>query len=312
MFYISSRGHSATTWIAKQISKHNKVVCWHGTRSIPPAVVGINDISPNDFVKGLKILEKQKDERIYGAVHGFHGVKIKNEIEKEGGKFAGIFRDPVSKISSFFYAYLWTRLSKGSLPENYIGPTDKLFNKNLDNNMIEEFEILKKILKKKNQNIFQTIFSFVNMKIKTNKKNLYDGKDLNPKKLENIILSQDNSKVLSELFFKICEQTFMYDAEIFHNCKSEQLIIMEKMVSDKNYFVNNVWNYLIPELKDKAETDGFEKKANKHNPNIHQDSQQKFEQFPNSFQKLLTWFFLKQDKDLIKFYKKNNYFIPKT
>ena len=34
---------------------------------------------------------------------------------------------------------------------------------------------------------------------------------------------------------------------------------MENMVSNKNYFVDNVWNYL-PELKDKAVTDGFEKK----------------------------------------------------
>ncbi len=309
MFYISSRGHSATTWVSKQISKHNKVVCWHGTRSIPPAVVGINDISPEDFVKGLKILEKQEDERIYGAVHGFHGVKIKNEIEKEGGRFAGIFRDPVSKISSFFYAYLWSRLSKGNLPENYVGPTDKLFNKKLDDKIVEEFEILKRISNDKKQNVFQRFYNFANMKIKNNKNNFYNKKNLDQKKLENIILSQDNSKVLSDLFFQICKQTFMYDSEIFQNCKQEQLIIMENMVSNKNYFVDNVWNYLIPELKDKAVTDGFEKKANKHNPNIHLNSQQKFEQFPNSFQKLLTWFFSKQDKDLIKFYKKNNYFI---
>ena len=56
MFYISSRGHSATSWLANQISKHHKVVCWHGTRSIPPYSLGINDLSPKDFVKGLKIL----------------------------------------------------------------------------------------------------------------------------------------------------------------------------------------------------------------------------------------------------------------
>ena len=132
MFYISSRGHSATGWLAKQISKHNKVVCWHGTRSIPPSDPGINDLSPKDFVKGLKILERQRDERIYGAVHGFHGVKIKKEIEEEGGKFAGIFRDPVSKISSFFYAYLWSTLSKAIYPrimwdqqKNYLAKTLK-------------------------------------------------------------------------------------------------------------------------------------------------------------------------------------------
>ena len=106
MFYISSRGHSATGWLAKQISKHNKVVCWHGTRSIPPSDPGINDLTPNDFVKGLKTLERQRDERIYGAVHGFHGVKIKKEIEKEGGRFAGIFRDPISKISSFLCLFV--------------------------------------------------------------------------------------------------------------------------------------------------------------------------------------------------------------
>ena len=100
----------------------------------------------------------------------------------------------------------------------------------------------------------------------------------------------------------------MYDAEIFHNCKSEQLIIMEKMVSEKNYFINNVWNYLIPELKDKEKEKQkprvfFEKKAKNHNPNIHLNSQQKFEQFPYSFKKLLIWF-SKQDKDLIKFFIK--------
>ncbi len=310
MFYISSRGHSATGWLAKQISKHNKVVCWHGTRSIPPTDPGINDLSPKDFVKGLKILERQRDERIYGAVHGFHGVKIKKEIEEEGGKFAGIFRDPVSKISSFFYAYLWSTLSKGNLPEDYVGPTEKLFSKNLEDSMIQEFETLKKTHNKKNQNIIKTVFNLINIKIKRNKKNLYNIKNLNFKKIENVILSQDNSKILSELFFNICRQTFLYDAEIFHNCKPEQLIIMEKMVSEKNYFMNNVWNYLIPELKDKAETESFEQKAKNHNPNINLNSRQKFDQFPESFKKLFTWFFLKQDEDLIKFYKKNNYFIP--
>ncbi len=35
---------------------------------------------------------------------------------------------------------------------------------------------------------------------------------------------------------------------------------MEKFVSDKDYFVNNLWNYLIPSLKDKAELNGFNNK----------------------------------------------------
>ena len=309
MFYISSRGHSATGWLAKQISKHNKVVCWHGTRSIPPSDPGVNDLSPRDFIKGLKILEEQRDERIYGAVHGFHGVSIKKEIEKEGGKFAGIFRDPVSKISSFFYAYLWLRLSQGALPQDYVGPTIKLFSDELDDKMMNQFEVLKEKLDEKKKNIFNKIFNFVNIKIKNRNKNRFSNNKLDPNKIEQIILSNDNSEILSELFFNICRQTFMYDTEIFQNCRSEQFIIMENMVSEKDYFINNVWNYIIPELKDKAVVDGFEKKAKNHNPNITLNSEEKFEQFPKSFQKLMSWFFARQSKELIKFYQRNKYFI---
>ena len=129
MFYISSRGHSATGWLSHQISQHKKVVCWHGTRSIPPADPGINDLSPKRFVDGLKICENQRDNRIYGAIHGYHGTIIKDEIESKGGKFAGVFRDPISKISSFFHAYLWSNISGGVLPGDFNGPTKKLLEK---------------------------------------------------------------------------------------------------------------------------------------------------------------------------------------
>ena len=41
---------------------------------------------------------------------------------------------------------------------------------------------------------------------------------------------------------------------------------------------------------DKAVVDGFEKKAKNHNPNINLNSEEKFEQFPKSFQKLMSCF----------------------
>ena len=34
VFYISSRGHSATLWLAKTLMSRGGVVCFHGTRSI--------------------------------------------------------------------------------------------------------------------------------------------------------------------------------------------------------------------------------------------------------------------------------------
>ena len=86
---------------------------------------------------------------------------------------------------------------------------------------------------------------------------------------------------------------------------------MEQMVSNRDYYINNVWNYLIPEYKNDVSLKNFEQKAKPHNPNINLNTQQKFEKFPKSFQNLLTWFFDKQNTDLINFYKENNYLITK-
>ena len=57
------------------------------------------------------------------------------------------------------------------------------------------------------------------------------------------------------------------NSEIFKNCSLDQIILMEKMVSDKDYYMNNVWNYLIPELKDQVDFNNFDDKIRIHNPN---------------------------------------------
>ena len=308
MFYISTRGHSASGWLAKQISQHPRVVCWHGTRSIPPQNPGLNDLSSNTFVDGLKIFERQRDQRVYGAIHGFHGVIIKNEIEKEGGKFAGLYRDPIAKISSFFHAYLWSRLSEGILAEDHRGPTEELLKKISNTEATEHFQKLKNSLTNE-RTIVNKIFLIIKNKIK--KKIKRNNKKINIKDLEKNILLENNTEIITNLFFEICKATFFNDHEIFANCKKNQLIIMEQMVSNKDYYINNVWNYLIPEYKNDVSLKNFEQKAKPHNPNINLNTQQKFEKFPKSFQNLLTWFFDKQKTDLINFYKDNNYLITK-
>jgi len=305
MFYISSRGHSATGWLAHQISQHQKIVCWHGTRSIPPANPGINDMSPKKFVEGLLICEKQRDKRIYGAIHGFHGTQIKNDIESKGGKFAGLFRDPISKISSFFHAYLWSRISNGILVEDFEGPTKQILEK-LSNEKISS--IFEKKKSQVNSDNLRKIISFIENKFKKNIRKIDFGNRNNHKIVEEI-LNKDNSTIIAELFFSICEQSFIYDNEIFQNCEDEQLFVMENLVSDKDYFVDKVWNYLIPNLRDQANLNGFNQKFKHHNPNTSLSAMQKLEYLPHAFQELLSWFFQKQDQKLINFYKSNKYLI---
>ena len=41
-----------------------------------------------EFVSGLEACEKGTfGNKIFGAIHGYHGIYLKNEIEKRGGGF---------------------------------------------------------------------------------------------------------------------------------------------------------------------------------------------------------------------------------
>ena len=66
-------------------------MCWHGSRSIPPYHSN-NDLYKNllkeEFVSGLEACEKGTfGNKIFGAIHGYHGIYLKNEIEKKRRRF---------------------------------------------------------------------------------------------------------------------------------------------------------------------------------------------------------------------------------
>ena len=98
MFYISTQGHSASGWLSKALNMNPKIVCWHGTRTIPPFEPneGIEEFTPEKFVKGLFECKKNVQEtKQFGAIHGFYGVAIKDEIERYNGKFFAILKKNV-------------------------------------------------------------------------------------------------------------------------------------------------------------------------------------------------------------------------
>lgn len=106
LFYISSFGASATVWIGRALSLHPDVVCWHGTRAVPPHVAGTGDLSPEDFADELLICARNTGgAKAFGAIHGFHGTRAKAAFEARGGRFSCVLRDPVKRIHSLFWAY---------------------------------------------------------------------------------------------------------------------------------------------------------------------------------------------------------------
>lgn len=115
IFYISSFGGSATTWLAHSLDLHEKIICFHGSRSFPqlPAkfhpnseLEGATECTPQEYAYRLAIIttqgQKQSDKKrkFAGAIHGFHGLKMHDPILSSGGCFAISMRHPILRIAS--------------------------------------------------------------------------------------------------------------------------------------------------------------------------------------------------------------------
>ncbi len=103
LFYISSFGGSASAWLSKVLSMHPDIVCFHGTRSVPPRPSNENDMDPNVFMDSLNICSTGCfNQKIFGAAHGYYGIMAKEAVLDRGGVFAGIVRHPIRRIHSIF------------------------------------------------------------------------------------------------------------------------------------------------------------------------------------------------------------------
>jgi hypothetical protein len=83
---------------------HPKVVCWHGTRSIPPYPTGRGELSPDEFMEGLLACgEACQWEKVFGGLHGYYGTQAKAATEKRDGLFSHVYRDPVHRLNSLLH-----------------------------------------------------------------------------------------------------------------------------------------------------------------------------------------------------------------
>ena len=116
VFYISCRGSGATHWLTKSLSKHSKIVCFHSSRSFPPMEPGKTHLTTDSWLKdemdvdkyieSLELCEKAThNEKVFGSIHGYHGIIAKDSCLKRNGVFRYIIRDPLEQIHSAFIAY---------------------------------------------------------------------------------------------------------------------------------------------------------------------------------------------------------------
>jgi hypothetical protein len=105
MFYILTCGSTASVWVARALSRHPDIVCFHGIKTLPHAPG--NDPSTSQarqFVGELAHLYKMcHGDKVFGSIHGFAVNEILPEIAEVEGAFAAMIRHPVTRLDSLFH-----------------------------------------------------------------------------------------------------------------------------------------------------------------------------------------------------------------
>ena len=253
LFYISSRGSSATAWIAKMLSMHQKLVCFHGTRSVPPTESGINDLSPEGFSDALITCTKScQGQKIFGAVHGFYGISAKQAVEVRGGTFSAIIRHPVKRIHSQFS---------------------------------DNFEKGLFLTDEREKNAFLQVYS--KKLVETDKPHYYE--DIIEKKYNHVSNRIENGNVIlssvESLFFSICDQMISCDVVCMEEAGKRANFRMEDITSSPEDF-ESFFRFVTA---DTIEPSGgyldevfSSKKVNRHVKKM--DSNDIYQSWPDSFQ----------------------------
>lgn len=107
MFYISSFGGSGSTRLARVLSLHPDVVCFHGARSMPPTAPGIYpDLTAEEYTEALHLCWGAcRHVKMFGATHGFSGLQMQEPVKRRSGACTALVRHPVTRLHSLYSSY---------------------------------------------------------------------------------------------------------------------------------------------------------------------------------------------------------------
>jgi hypothetical protein len=318
MFYISCRGSSATTWLAKVLSSHPKIVCFRSTRSFPPVTPdrsfpsvasGIPQMSADRFLEGLLECERATlDEKVFGSTHGYHGIVAKEPCEKKGGIFSYITRHPVSRVHSAFIQYLYLHYyQRYNIEMTNSDIHDHVCSALLRNSDLMKYTelyqphepgIIKQGLirpaKKMAKNILPD--SVVNTLIKR-KMIFSELKRFLPQ--SKLSIAPDERVHASNLFVKLIYSFFNWESELYPVCPLNYGIKMEEMVKSKEYFKSHVLQRVAPQLP--INDSSF--RVSKKRVNVHRDMplspEEIWKTWPNGMKRVFLYYFEKYNVSTI-------------
>jgi len=263
MFYISTRGSTASTWIAKVLSKHPQIICFRATRSFPPEepylsfpIINswIKQMPPERFMEGLSICSQATlNEKIFGSIHGYHGMAAKDACENRGGNFVYIIRHPLARIHSVLiydlYNFYYKKYNINIKNEEIHNRINSLFS---DQDIFLRYKELATQKKKINSHLYQlTKYGIKNILPQSAYNFLLPVKQkylLWKKSRKNSNFIPDEKVFIISHFNKILNDFFRYDNELFFNCSNDYGVKMEDIVKSKKSFKNDLLKKIVPEL----------------------------------------------------------------
>ena len=319
MFYIVSRGSTATHWVAKNLSKHQDIVCFFASRSFPPLEPGKafpsnketwvqEPLDASKYLDSLIMCENATHgSKVFGSIHGYHNLEMKNLVEQKGGVFRYMVRHPLEQVHSAFIYYCNKLFKKNNknIPNqdihNYI--CDKLKNFKINKNLLIKKTYKPHFLRKDlgEEKFLQIkrfkIFAISNLKKLTSNRGFLQR--LSSESEENQIVNIFSRMALDFLFIQN-----LY----FQNWGEKNALKMEKIFSDKNYF-KFIINALSPNSK---VDDSFIEtiySSNKERVNIHREkpinNDQIFHELPNCLKEIFDFHF--QNNQMNKYCDKFEY-----
>ena len=324
MFYISSQGHSASSWLSNILNQTPRIVCFHGTRSIPPYDNGINDLNEKEFTNALlQMSHNTFSQKIFGACHGFYGNSMRHITLSNEGPYFAIIRNPILRVESIFNTFLPHYIAN---EDDDVKPdTNFSFNDFLHdiNPTINDWNFAEQAYKRnfvyfKNFEKNITIKDKILRRMDLNKKKIYRkfnfnlGQKINYSYENNFIKFKSDNHFLLLLrtlrcFHIACIRTIYTDDEVFRECKENEIIKMEKMINDYEYLFDFVISKIDKDLSKKNFFDltNFEDHKRRHTKKKIKDPENIFSSWPIFFQDIFKSYISK--KDILNKYNQYEY-----
>ena len=301
MFYIVSRGSTATHWLSKNLSKHPDLVCFNSSRSFPPVEPGMgfpsnkntwvkDNLEASKYLESLQLCEKATHgTKFFGAIHGYHNIEMKELVEQMGGKFKYMVRHPLAQVHSLFINYCYKNINTG------------IDNKDLDNYVFEklkDYKVQKKHFKSQEYNphfLRKYISKERFLQLKKIKNFTIDR--LNVFNKNNLLYKNVNEMDLLTNVFSNITLSILFSQHLYwQKWGSKKAVKMEDLLNNKDCLRNLILD-ISPGIKISEEYlhsvySSVEKRINVHREKpIPNDKI--FNQFPSCFKEMFTFYFKK-------------------